>query len=156
MRPFVPDDLFEISWLGNCDVTADGTRAAVVVTRLDRGDDCYRSIVWLVDVESGERRRFTAGSGRDLAPRWSPDGRWLAFLREKPGEKPQLAVMLTDGGEPRVLTDVPFGAGQPEWAPDSRRILFPARTGTRPDPDSKKARPYRGITHLRSRLNGEG
>jgi dipeptidyl aminopeptidase/acylaminoacyl peptidase len=64
--------------------------------------------------------------------------------------------MPTLGGEARTITDLPFGAGAPQWAPDSRRIAFAARTGTPPDPDSKKARPYRRITHLRSRLNGEG
>lgn len=156
MRAFAPDDLFAINWVGGCDLSPDASRVAVVVTRLDRTDDQYRSVIWVVDVATGHRRPFTSGAGRDTSPRWSPDGQWLAFLRETPGTKPQIAVMPTSGGEARVITDLPFGAGAPQWAPDSRRMAFAARTGTLPDPDAKKAKPYRRITHLRSRLNGEG
>ncbi len=156
MRAFVPDDLFALTWVGNCDVSADGRRVAVVITRLNREDDCYRSVIWHVDVESGNCRQFTTGEGRDTSPRWSPDGQWLAFLREQPDDKPQLAVMPASGGEARLLTSLPLGAGQPVWSPDSSRIAFSARTGTPPVADSKKARPYRRITQLRSRLNGEG
>ncbi len=156
MRPFAPDDLFALNWVGGCDITADASRLAVVVTKLDRTEDQYRSVIWVVDVATDMRRPFTSGSGRDTSPRWSPDGRWLAFLRETPGSKPQLAVMPTSGGEARIISSLPFGAGAPQWAPDSRHIVFAARTGTPPDPDTKRAKPYRRITHLRSRLNGEG
>jgi len=156
MRAFVPDDLFDISWVGGCDIAADATRVAVVVGRLDRTDDQNRSTIWMVDPTSGIQRPFTSGAGRDFAPRWSPDGRWLAFLREEPDERPQIAIMPSDGGEARIITGLPFGAAQPVWAPDSRRIAFSARTGVLPSADKKKARPYRRIVHLRSRLNGEG
>ena len=158
MSVFHSRDLFEIAWLGDCDLSPDGRHVALTVTHLDRDADAYRSAIWLVEVATGRCRQFTAGTDRDSAPRWSPDGRWLAFLTKRPGEqeKPQLAVMPTDGGESRVITAHGHGAGAPVWAPDSRRLAFSARTGTPPDPSSKTARPYRRITELKSRLNGEG
>jgi len=141
---------------------------AYVATKLDRESDGYLSAIWVVPTtgdtfdEDGTALglpaplRFTAGQKRDSSPRWSPDGRWLAFLSERGEDKPQLYVMPADGGESRQVTKLPFGAGVPEWAPDSRRIAFSARTGTPPDPDPKKAKPYRRITSVKYKMNGEG
>ncbi len=156
MRAFVPDDLYAITWIGECDISPDGARVAFAASRMDRETDGYRSAVYVVGADGGEPRQFTAGAKRDLSPRWSPDGRWLAFLSERGEEKPQLYVMPADGGEAWPLTKLPFGAGVPAWSPDSRSIAFSAKTGTPPDPDPKKAKPYRRITSLKYRLNGEG
>ena len=156
MRGMTPEDLYEIAWLGDCDISADGRRVAFVVTRMDREADGYKSAVWVVDAAGGEPAPFTAGAKRDTAPRWSPDGKWLAFLSERGEDKPQLCLMPADGGESAVLTKLPFGAGAPAWAPGSDRIAFAARTGTPPDPDPKKAKPFRRISTLKYRLNGEG
>lgn len=158
MRAFTPDDLFALTWLGDCDVSPDGSRIALTVTRLDKEADAYKSAIWVINAGTGEAVQFTAGASRDFAPRWSPDGTKLAFLSERPGDqpRPQLAVIAASGGESRVLTSLGYGAGTPVWAPDSRRIVFAAKTGTPPDPKSTKARPYRRIIELKSRINGEG
>jgi len=64
--------------------------------------------------------------------------------------------MPTDGGEARQLTKLPLGAGVPVWSSDGGSIAFSARTGEPPAPDPKRAKPYRRITHLKYKLNGEG
>lgn len=156
MRPMTPDDLYAIAWLGECDISPDGSRVAVTVTHMDRETDAYSSAIWVVDVAGGEPRQFTAGAKRDSSPRWSPDGRWLAFLSERGEDRPQLAVIPADGGESRLLTKLPLGAGVPAWSPDSSRIAFSAKTGTPPDPDPKKAKPYRRISSMKYRVNGQG
>ncbi len=157
MRGLQPDDLYRIHWLGECDITPDGSRVAFVVATMDREADEYRSAIWVVDTEGeSQPRQFTASLKRDTAPRWSPDGRWLAFLSERGEEKPQLFVMPADGGEGRALTKLPSGAHVPVWAPDSQRLAFAARTGIPPDPSSKKAKPYRRIDSLKHRINGAG
>jgi len=156
MRPMTPDDLYAIAWLGECDISPDGARVAVAVTRMDRETDTYRSAIWVVDTAGGEPRQFTAGAKRDSSPRWSPDGRWLAFLSERGEDRPQLAVMPAAGGESRLVTKLPLGAGVPAWSPDSTRLAFSAKTGAPPDPDPKKAKPYRRITSMKYRVNGQG
>lgn len=156
MRAMTPDDLYALKWVGESDISPDGARVAVVVTHLERETDGYRAAIWLIDTAGGEPRQFTAGAKRDGSPRWSPDGRWLAFTSERGEEKSQLAIMPADGGESRMLTKLPLGAGVPAWSPDGRRIAFSAKTGALPDPDPKKAKPYRRITSMKYRINGQG
>ncbi|MEO8539573.1 MAG: S9 family peptidase [bacterium] len=151
-----PDDIYNIKWVGECDISPDGSRVAVVVTNLDRETDGYKSAIWLVDTAGGEPRQFTAGAKRDGSPRWSPDGNWLAFTSERGEDKPQIALMPASGGESRVLTKLPLGAGVPAWSPDGKKLAFSAKTGTPPDPDPKKAKPYRRITSMKYRINGQG
>lgn len=106
---------------------------------------------------------------RDAAPAISPDGRWVAFLRAGEGEgadgSPQLHVMPSAGGEARRLTSLHLGAGEPVWAPDSRRIAFTARVpeagryGT-PDADGETPEPAaeapRRITRMDYRIDDVG
>src|SRR5262249_3827382 len=65
-------------------------------------------------------------------PRWSPDGKFLLFLRstEKDGkpEPPQLAMLPMAGGDSFVFTELPRGAGNPVWAPDGKNITFTSDT----------------------------
>lgn len=162
-----PADLALLRLPGLPTLSPDGRRAVVGVTRLDLTADEYRGQLWLVDT-SGEAppRQLTFGP-RDSAPKWSPDGRWLAFLRvgstDTPGpdSKPQLYLLPMDGGEPRRLTGHHLGAGAPVWSPDSTRIAYTARVpeagrygtaeGVSPDKE-----PPRRITTLRFREDDIG
>ncbi|MGH9348587.1 MAG: S9 family peptidase, partial [Vicinamibacterales bacterium] len=88
----------------------------------------YDAGIWLAKADGSEPpRKLTGGTG-DTAPRWSPDGRRLAFVRavEKDGrpERPQIFVLAMDGGEARGITEMPRGAGNPQWSPDGRTIAF--------------------------------
>ncbi|MET9067227.1 S9 family peptidase [Streptosporangium sandarakinum] len=131
----------------------------VDVARPDLEADAYRGSLWRVP-QDGPPVPFTHGD-LDTAPRVSPDGAWVAFLRAKEGGRPQLHVMPAHGGEPRPITDLPLGAGSPVWAPDSRRIAFVARApeegryGTEEGVDAAAEAPRR-ITGLSYRRDGVG
>ncbi|TDN46392.1 dipeptidyl aminopeptidase/acylaminoacyl peptidase [Curtobacterium flaccumfaciens] len=105
-----------------------GGAAFVAVSRPDLDADAYRSTVERVTADGVVR--WTAGD-RDSSPVLSPDGRSLAFLRSVDDEHgaphPQLAVAPVDGGEARVVTALPLGAGSPVWSPDSTRVAVTAR-----------------------------
>ena len=105
--------------------------------------DAYTQAIWLVPTDAiadGEPRRLTIGSRNDHYPRFSPDGRWLAFISDRrlqteqepsrPKEtkdredKDQVHVLPMDGpGEARRITDLPRGVEAFEWSPDGRRLV---------------------------------
>ncbi|MGY1739390.1 MULTISPECIES: S9 family peptidase [unclassified Blastococcus] len=149
-----PDDLALLRTLGPPAVAPDGRIAVVAVTRPDPAGNRYRSQLWAVPTDGSAPARPLTTGGRDTAPAFSPDGRWLAYLGASGDEPPQLHVLPTAGGAPRRLTDAPLGAGTPVWSPDSRRLAWTARvdtTGEDADADAPRL-----ITALRYRLDGVG
>ena len=160
-RPMVPEDLLRIRFVSDPQLHPDGDRVAFVVTTLSEARDEYLSTIWIVDVDGGEPRQFTRGPRRDTVPRWSPDGRWLAFVseREKKG-KGQLYVMPADGGEPVRLTDLRPGVASPAWSPDGQWLAFVSRVGGWEEPtdeeERERSKPPRIIDILRYKSNGVG
>ncbi|MBG0831119.1 S9 family peptidase [Planomonospora sp. ID67723] len=152
-----PEDLALLHVPGT--VALRGDLLLTDVTHPDLEADAYRGSLWRIPHE-GPPARFTYGD-HDTAPRISPDGAWVAFLRASGGGKPQLHVMPTGGGEARPITDLPLGAGVPVWAPDSRRIAFvarvpePGRYGTAEGVGAAAEAPRR-ITGFRYRGDGAG
>lgn len=128
-RGLQPEDLFRIAMVGDVAVSPDGAAICFVQTRLDRERDAYLSDLWLVPSGGmpGEATQFTHGPRTVAQPRWSPNGRWLAFLadREHKGRK-QLWLIPTSGagGEARALTSGEMGVSDFAWAPDSTRLAF--------------------------------
>ncbi|MGE0544815.1 MAG: prolyl oligopeptidase family serine peptidase [Dehalococcoidia bacterium] len=157
-RGMTPADLFRISFLGDAQISPDGSRVAFVRTRLDEEKDEYLSTIWVVPASGGEPRQFTFGPKRDTTPRWSPDGTQLAFLSERDGKKRQLYVMAVDGGEARRLTDLKQSVEDLVWSPDGSRVAITSRLAPdEPDEkDKEKSKPARVITSLRYKSNDGG
>jgi dipeptidyl aminopeptidase/acylaminoacyl peptidase len=153
-----PIDLDHLAVPGDPQLHPDGVRVAYVLTEVDVDDDRYVRTVHLWD---GTRtRRFTHGPS-DTAPRWSPDGRWLALLRKGPeeGDKAQLHVMPADGGEAQRRTDLALGVSDLAWSPDSSQLVV-VGTDWVPevadlDDDERQRRPKR-ITRLPYRADVDG
>ncbi len=84
-RPLRPDDLFNIAMLGEVAVSPDGGAICFVQTRMDRENNAYLSDLWIVPSAGmvGEATQFTHGPRTVAQPRWSPNGRWLAFLADR-------------------------------------------------------------------------
>lgn len=158
-------DLCALQFVGDPQVSPDGTQVAFVVTTIDEKADEYRSRIWLVATDGGGTPRpLTSGEKADTAPRWSPDGQRLAFLSTR-GGKPQLYLLDLAGGEARKVTDLQEGAGEPVWSPNGRRIAFGALVGaaveeeagkTKEERDREVAREPMRIERLRYKADGRG
>jgi dipeptidyl aminopeptidase/acylaminoacyl peptidase len=120
-------DLFKFVWVADPQISPDGSRVAFVRVWVNQKADRYDTALWIVSTSGGAPRQLTAGP-RDSSPRWSPDGRMLAFTRsaEKEGrpQPSQIYLLSFDGGEAQPLTEMPLGAGGMEWSPDGRTIAF--------------------------------
>lgn len=167
------EDLYQFKFLNHPCISPDGQRVAFAVTTIDENKHEYHTSIWMVPSAGGEAKRFTTGSGNSSDPRWSPDGRWLAFVSEREGEpagkdekeqkqrgkgKPQIWLIPTDGGEARQLTWMQHGASNPVWSPDSTRLVFRAAVGPADEEteDGKRLPKARVIDRLWYRLDGVG
>ena len=78
------EDLYDFQFLADAQISPDGSRVAYVVRTVDRDNNTYRSAIWLVPFDGGApATKLTAGTGQDAQPRWSPDGRSLAFVSDR-------------------------------------------------------------------------
>ena len=142
-------------------MSPDGSQVVFVRVTVNEDKDRYETSLFVVPSNgSAEPRPFTSGPF-DASPRWSPDGKTLAFVRavEKDGkpEPSQIYLMTANGGEARALTDVAKGAGSPRWSPDGKTIAF--TTSTLPSDTTKedpKKSDVRVITKAVYRANGAG
>ena len=131
-RNITEKDLWDFVWIGDPQVSPDGARVAFVRVTVNEKKEGYNTSIWSVPVAGGEAPRQLTKGDHDTTPRWSPDGKFLLFLRstEKDGkpEPPQLAMLPMAGGDSFVFTDLPRGAGSPVWAPDGKNIAFASDT----------------------------
>ncbi|HKD04224.1 MAG TPA: S9 family peptidase [Terriglobales bacterium] len=125
-RSITEKDLFQFQWIGNPQISPDGSQVAFVKIVVAEKPE-YETSIWSVSTAGGEPRRLTSGK-HDSGPRWSPDGKYLAFQRstEKDGkpQPPQIFILAMGGGEAWQLTDMPRGADGPRWSPDGKTVAF--------------------------------
>jgi dipeptidyl aminopeptidase/acylaminoacyl peptidase len=122
-----PDDLAALRTPGTPTISPDGTAVVVSVIRPDLESDEYVGHLWRMPADGSVPPRPLTRGHRDTAPVFSPDGRWIAFLRAEAKGKPQLHVVEAGGGEPVRLTDAPLGVSDARWSPDGRRLVYVAR-----------------------------
>ncbi len=155
-----PDDVYELTGVGDPRIAPDGRHVAYQVWSIDRETNEYRGAIWVTALDgSGDPRRFTFSDKRDGSPRWSPDGRWLAFTSNRGAEKtpPQLYVIPAEGGEARALTEAKEGIEEVVWSPDSTRLAYTLRVRDEAyeEEDDKKRAPRR-LTRLLYKLDNVG
>jgi dipeptidyl aminopeptidase/acylaminoacyl peptidase len=137
-RPLSVDDLDRLRDVRDPQRSPDGEWVAYTVTTVDRDADKSDTDIWMVSWDGTRSVRVTSSPQSETTPRWSPDGRRLAFLSSRQDPKDAAQVWLLDraGGEAEKLTSVEGGVSDYDWAPDGKRLVLAGRD---PDPDAAPA-----------------
>ncbi len=132
------DQALEAQTASGAALSPDGQRVVYEVSRTNWKDNAFERDLWIADRE-GKTHVLTAQEKSSSGARWSPDGRWVAFASDRPGQvretkadSRQIYVIDPSGGEARQVTKLDEGVDGFEWAPDSKTIAF-----TTKDPLSK-------------------
>jgi dipeptidyl aminopeptidase/acylaminoacyl peptidase len=162
-RGMTSEDYFAFETLGDPHFSPDGSTIAFVVTTVDQKQNRRRSAIWSVPTDgSREPIVLTTAPQSSNSPRWSADGKTIAFLsaRAAPGdaagETPRTQVWLLPlgGGEPRRITNLPNGVSTFQWSPDSRRLVLVSRIG--PSDTAKSPSDVRHYAHANYKFNDSG
>jgi dipeptidyl aminopeptidase/acylaminoacyl peptidase len=129
------EDVLALRAVNDAQISPDGQWIAYTVTRADMEQNASDADIWLVSTKAGAPTRLTTNKKSDTSPRWSPDGRQLAFISARE-EKPQVYLISPFGGEPERLTENKGGVRQIAWSPDGKAIAYVA--DPEPTPDEEK------------------
>src|SRR6516162_3610720 len=138
-RPLTVDDLLAVKGVSDPQLSPDGSLVVYVVSELDRATDKTNSSLWLVPSSGGEPKQLTTTPGTNHHPRWSPDGRTIAFVSSRGGSA-QVWLLPVDGGEPHQLTKLPIDVSGPIWSPKGDRIAFTAEVYPNQTPEQTAAK----------------
>src|SRR6266850_7072706 len=117
------EDFIALKGVSDPQLSPDGKWVAYTVTTPSLQDNRGISRVWVAEAATGRARQLTGGPGSDRQPRWSPDGKTLAFISTREGGA-QIWLLPIGGGDARKLSSLPDGASDPIWLPDGSGVLI--------------------------------
>jgi len=139
-RPVTVDDLFQIREVSDPQLSPDAQSVAYTVKTLLLKEDKSEERIWTVPTAGGETIPMTAEGVSSSHPRWSPDGKYLAFLSARNEGKTQIWLLNRSGGEAQHLTDTPQDVDDFAWSPDSTRLAAVLRDPSEEELTAAKAK----------------
>jgi dipeptidyl aminopeptidase/acylaminoacyl peptidase len=122
---YVPsiEEVISLRSVGSVQLSPDGKTIAYTVQTTDWNENRFDTEIWLWREGNNAFPLTHHPKNSSVAPLFSPDGQWLTFLSDR-GNKNQIYVMRTDGGEARAITKEEEGISFYEWHPDGKRLIF--------------------------------
>ncbi len=121
-RAIAFEDFIALKGVSDPQLSPDGKWVAYTVGAASLQENRGISRIWVAEVGTGRSRQLTGGPGSDRQPRWSPDGKTLAFISTREGG-PQVWLLPIGGGDARKLSSLPDGASDPVWLPGGAGLL---------------------------------
>ncbi len=118
-RRLTINDLLKVRRISDPQVSPDGRMVAFTITDPDKTANKSKTQIYLIPVEGGEPRQLTSGDQSSESPRWSPDGKRLAYISES-----QVWMIDVASNEKKKITSISTGADVPVWSPDGKFIAF--------------------------------
>ncbi|HVO97282.1 MAG TPA: S9 family peptidase [Bryobacteraceae bacterium] len=147
------EDYLSFAFAADPQLSPDGQWVAYTVATIDQKANKRVSRIWIVPADGSQPpSAFTGEAASSTSPRWSPDGRSLAFLSARDGGRPQIWMLSRTGGEARRVSNLENGASSFEWSPDGTRFVCLTRTG----PPPSKTSDVRHYTHIYYKFNDTG
>ena len=138
-RPLKVDDVFSLKVVADPQISQDSRWVAYTVRSLDPKKDAADTYVYMVPFAGGAAVQLTASPKGENRPRFSPDGRWLAFLSGRDGKKAQVWLLDRRGGEAVKLTDYKADVSDLAWSPDGKRLALVVGDVDPDEEDEEKA-----------------
>jgi dipeptidyl aminopeptidase/acylaminoacyl peptidase len=135
-KTLTPEASLNLRSISELQFSPDGTRLAFTVMEPPKGTGRLRHI-WIYERQGDVVRQFTSSAKSESVPRWSPDGKQLAFLSNRDEDQQQIFLMSMSGGEGRAITKGKRSVTTFEWSPDGTRIAFLA-PDAKTDEEEKK------------------
>jgi dipeptidyl aminopeptidase/acylaminoacyl peptidase len=125
-RPFMIDDLLKIRRVSDPQISPDGRWIAYAIADTDKAANKRTTQIYLISTDGGEPRGITSDKQSSHSPRWSPDGKRLAFVSARDGESQIWTVELAGAGTGplKKISSISTGADGPVWSPDGKWIAF--------------------------------
>ncbi len=163
--PLQLEDVFQFEWAADPRISPDGEEVVFLRTSMDIQKDRALRRLWMVPSAGGEAQPLSDGLNSESSPRWSPDGRKLAYVADREGSGAQIQLLWLDSGKTATLTQLEHSPGGLSWSADGSQLAFTMFVPKEVKPLAKMPKKPEGaqwaeppivIEELRYRADGRG